>query len=126
MKNELGTFVNENVSCSGCSSLCCREGTAIPLTESEAIQIRDAGTVLRQMDQSECEGNKPGRGKDFYRMETDCGNLDPGTGLCGDYANRPGECRAFKTGSFMCAVMRIRAGYGSVELGMPRVRGTQP
>lgn len=121
MRNEFGTFGDGEVSCSACTSICCRANTAIPLTEKEAAQLTAAGSELRLMDKSECEGNKPGRGRAFYEHMTDCGNLDQETGLCGDYDNRPDACREFSVGEFACEMMRMRRGV-TVELGMPAVR----
>lgn len=121
MRNEFGTFGDGGVSCSSCTSVCCRANTALPLTEDEATYLTAAGSTLRRMDKSEYEGNKPGRGRAFYEQTSDCGNLDQDTGLCGDYVNRPSACREFAAGEFACEAMRLRRGV-TVELGMPVVR----
>lgn len=49
-------------------------------------------------------------GKDFYRLESDCGNLDPVTYMCDDYENRPEVCREFAVGSAACERFRNREG----------------
>ena len=122
MRNEFGTFGDGPVSCSSCDALCCRANTAIPLTEDEAAQLTAAGSDLRRMDRSEYGRNRPGRGRSFYEQQTDCGNLDQATGLCKNYGNRPGACREFALGEYMCEAMRVHSGITAVDLGMPAVR----
>jgi Fe-S-cluster containining protein len=126
MRNEFRTFGDGEISCSSCKGLCCRKGVSIALSRGEAVQIETAGTELRQMDRSEWQdrpGNHhPGFRRDWYELQTDCGNLDQETGLCGDYENRPRVCREVPVGGYGCEVIRIANGYEPVGLGMPTMR----
>lgn len=109
--------------CGSCVGACCRKGIAMPLNRKEAAWMIRAGTELRLMDDAEWQGKaaKPGWRHDYYKLESDCGNLNPDTFLCEDYANRPEVCREFEPGSFMCGAMKKRQAM-TVNLGMPMIR----
>lgn len=77
----------------------------IELTLPEVLQLRRAGTNLELEDKTSIE-HKMGipdsrqvalsQRTFVYEMKGMCGNLDPDTGDCTDYANRPGICQMFK------------------------------
>ena len=75
----------------------------MPLAPAEADFFASAGTLLRPLAKNEV-GHKPGRGKDFYKLENDCANLNLETGDCmqHDSAERPSACTEFKAGSWAC------------------------
>lgn len=97
--------------CGACIGACCVQDTVLPLSPPEAVQLTEAGTEMHQLPKNERQGNRPGRGREFYVFDSDCGNLvdDPesGTRVCAQYALRPRICRDFQAGSFAC--MSIRA-----------------
>lgn len=111
------------VSCNTCIGACCKSNTAIPLNKKEAAFLRSAGTAMRRMTKDENNGNRPGWRRDFYKLESDCGNLNPTTGQCEAYEERPVICREFVVGSTACEAMRERAGV--VELPMPKFERTE-
>jgi len=76
---------------------------------------------MRRMSNVESMGNRAGRNRDFYLLEDNCGNLDPDTGECGIYDERPQACREFVLGGFACQQTRAGAGL-PIDLGMPQLR----
>ena len=98
--------------CGACIGACCVRNTVLPLSPPEAAQLTEAGTEMRQLPKDERDGNKPGRGREFYVFDSDCGNLvdDPESGarVCGQYASRPRICREFQAGSFSCMAIRAQ------------------
>ena len=106
--------VDKSVNCANCPSACCREGMVLPLTRGEAATLEDAGTQMHQLDRSESRGRRPGRGRKFYRFDSNCGNLaiDPETGQtsCEIYGsdNYPKVCTEFTMGSYACALTQLK------------------
>jgi len=111
------------VNCGNCSGLCCRKGTAIPLKTKEAVSLAAAGTLMHKMDKEEREGNRAPWAKDFYLLDSDCGNLDPYSSACGDYDGRPQACREFEVGSYACQIVRENNSL-PIDLGMPQYRNS--
>jgi hypothetical protein len=110
----------DRIDCESCVGACCLKDTVLPLTEAEAEGLYMAGTEMRKLSKSDYRGGRPDRGKKFYLLKTDCGNLDPDTRQCNGYETRPAACREFKTGGFLCR--ETRKSIGIVALGMPSMR----
>lgn len=99
---------NPAISCEKCPSACCRKDTALPLSKDEARTLQMADTALRLLPKGEWQGNRPGRGRQFYVLESDCGNLEidevTGVSRCGIHETPayPKACREFARGAFRC------------------------
>lgn len=106
--------------CTGCSA-CCRAGIAIPLSKDEAHQLADAGTDMIELQRRENRDYKPGRGRKFYILISDCANLDAG-GQCLIYDEKPRACNEFEVGGFVCSQLRHREGIDSVPVAIPTLK----
>ena len=103
----------EPVGCGNCVGACCRAGTVLKLSDAEAAQLRLAGTSLTLYETQAKKRlfslftKKTDRRN--HVMKTDCGNLQEDNS-CGDYANRPENCRTLQAGDPGCIVFRDRQG----------------
>lgn len=110
--------------CQSCNAACCREGTGMPLSETEAEFLEQGGTELErgiEIAQSFVRlrtvarlmrGQEPPQTRYMYKLETDCGYLDPETRECTVYNDlrRPKVCGAFPADSYGCRMIRLDAG----------------
>lgn len=111
--------IDKQVSCANCPSACCRAGMVIPLSGKEADIIASAGTDMQKLDRHETVGHHAGIGRKFYKLLSDCGNLDidPNTGQmqCKIWHTKdyPKACNRFTEGSYNCVDVQLtRIGSG--------------
>lgn len=106
------------ISCGDCAAACCQENTVMPLDPQEALFMLESGTDIDwfQSDTHKLSRQERKDKVEFYRLQTQCGNLDfpedGGPGVCTvfDRPERPKICSEFKVGSYCCRVMRIAKG----------------
>lgn len=115
--------MRHGMSCSECPSACCRQGTILPLTHDEAWSLIEAGSGLESYPEDEKHSltrRQRRRGISFYKLDTDCGNLqlpeDGGAGKCDAFGSpeRPLICREFTVGDLACRTARIENGLDSI------------
>lgn len=109
------------VSCSDCTSACCRD-VDILLTPKEAKILEIGGAVLSLVDPADdLTGMGGGFGsRKLYRMTGACGYVltsPDGTSFCRRYSDRPKACEtSFKSGSAACHAARIAANLENTSL----------
>lgn len=115
-------MIKQVVDCSTCDALCCRRGTRLPLSETEAAFLGGNDTLV--------ELKAPGKRhflpifpvkKGVYRLERDCTRLaenpNGGAPLCSahDDSSRPYVCGEFQPGAYKCRELRVQAGVDTPE-----------
>jgi Fe-S-cluster containining protein len=119
--------VSDIVNCASCIGACCRAGMVLELDSQEARSLEEAGTVMHQATPANLVSRTIGRYKtrgnrtSLYKLDSDCGNLDPDNNQCNAYEGRPVACRALVVGGLRCQVARNTRGL-PIDLGMPQLR----
>ncbi len=109
--------VDPRVRCGACPAVCCRKGTVVRLSPTDAEFLRQSGTELEKIaiQQSRVRSLTllPGsHTKRYYVLQSDCGNLkdrEDGIAQCSEHdnPNRPSVCREFRMGGAACVIAQL-------------------
>lgn len=102
----------QEITCGSCIGACCLKNTVLALSQKEAARLLGAGTEMHKEADEAWKGKvpRPGFRREYYRFDSDCGNLNPETNECQDYPNRPLICQQFAEGGYGCVGMRLKNG----------------